>query len=71
MPRLSVREDLQRQLRDHIAIAETHPAEECPLDVCAVAAALGVGPTTLYKYGFNCDQRRRTAPERMALSQER
>ena len=53
MPRLSVREDLQRRLRDHIAIIETHPAEECPLDVRAVAAALGVSPTTLYKYGFN------------------
>jgi len=53
MPRLSVREDLQRRLRDHIAIVETHPAEECPLDVRAVAAALGVSPTTLYKYGFN------------------
>lgn len=53
MPRLSVREDLQRRLRDRIAIVEAHPAEECPLDVRAVAAALGVSPTTLYKYGFN------------------
>lgn len=53
MPRLSVREDLQRRLRDHIAIVETHPPEECPLDVRTVAGALGVSPTTLYKYGFN------------------
>jgi hypothetical protein len=53
MPRLSVRDDLRRRLRDHIAVVETHAAEECPLDVRAVATALGVSPTTLYKYGFN------------------
>ena len=53
MPRLSVREDLLRRLRDHLAVAEAHTAEERPLDVRSVAAALGVSPTTLYKYGFN------------------
>jgi hypothetical protein len=53
MPRSSVREDLLRRLREHLAVAEAHPAEECSLDVRGVAAALGVSPTTLYKYGFN------------------
>jgi hypothetical protein len=53
MPRLSVREDLLRRLRDHLAVAEAHAPEERPLDVRSVAAALGVSPTTLYKYGFN------------------
>lgn len=53
MPRSSVRQDLQRRLREHLAVAETHPPEECPLDVRGVAAALEVSPTTLYKYGFN------------------
>jgi hypothetical protein len=53
MPRSSVREDLLRCLREHLAVAEAHAAEECQLDVRSVAAALGVSPTTLYKYGFN------------------
>lgn len=53
MPRSSVREDLQRRLREHLAVAETHSPEECPLDVRGVAAALGISPTSLYKYGFN------------------
>lgn len=53
MPRASVREDLLRRLREHLAVAEAHSSEECPLDVRGVAAALGVSPTTLYKYGFN------------------
>lgn len=53
MPRSSVREDLLRRLREHLSVAESHSAEECPLDVRGVAAALGVSPTTLYKYGFN------------------
>ena len=42
MPRSSVREDLLRRLRDHLVVAEAHTAEECPLDVRSVAAALGV-----------------------------
>ena len=53
MPRSSVREGLLRRLRDHLAVAEAHAAKACPLDVRSVAAALGVSPTTLYKYGFN------------------
>jgi hypothetical protein len=53
MPRSSVREDLLRRLREHLAVAEAHPPEECALDVRAVAIALDVSPTTLYKYGFN------------------
>jgi hypothetical protein len=53
MPRSSVRDDLLRRLREHLAVAEAHPAEECSLDVRGVAAALGVSPTTLYKYAFN------------------
>lgn len=53
MPRSSVREDLLQRLREHLAVAEAHAAEECPLDVRSVAAALSVSPTTLYKYGFN------------------
>jgi len=53
MPRASVREDLQRRLREHLRVAETLPMEECPLDVRSVAVARGVSPTTLYKYDFN------------------
>lgn len=53
MPRSSVREDLQRRLRDHLAVAEAHAEEQRPLDVRSVAAALDVSPTTLYRYGFN------------------
>jgi hypothetical protein len=53
MPRVNVRDQLHRRLRDHLAIAEAHPPSEMPLDVRSVAAALRVSPTTLYKYGFN------------------
>ena len=53
MPRLSVRDQLHRRLRDYLAIAEAHTPDETALDVRSVAAALGVSPTTLYKYGFN------------------
>lgn len=38
---------------EHLAIAETHPPEECSLDVRSVAAVLRISPTTLYKYGLN------------------
>jgi len=38
---------------EHLAIAETHPPEECALDVRSVAAILRISPTTLYKYGLN------------------
>ena len=53
MSRQSVREELKRLLMEHLAVAETHPPEECTLDVRSVAAFLRVSPTTLYKYGFN------------------
>jgi hypothetical protein len=53
MPRVSVRDQLHQRLRDHLAIAEAHTPDETALDVRSVAAALGVSPTTLYKYGFN------------------
>jgi hypothetical protein len=55
MPRVSVRDQLQQRLRDYLAIAEGHGPDEKALDVRSVAAALGVSPTTLYKYGFNND----------------
>jgi hypothetical protein len=53
MSRPSVRDELKRRLMEHLAVAETHPPEECTLDVRSVAAFLRVSPTTLYKYGFN------------------
>ena len=53
MARSSIREELKRRLRDHLALAETHPPEECPLDVRSVATALRISTTTLYKYGLN------------------
>ncbi len=53
MARSSIREELKRRLRDHLALAETHPPEECPLDVRSVATALRISPTTLYKYALN------------------
>ena len=40
---------------EHLAIAETHPPEECALDVRSVAAVLRISPTALYKYRFNRD----------------
>ena len=46
---------LQQRLRDYLAIAEGHAPDEKALDVRSVVAALGVSPTTLYKYGFNND----------------
>lgn len=55
MPRVSVRDQLRQRLREHLAIAEAHTPAETALDVRSVAAALGVSPTTLYKYGFNGD----------------
>ena len=55
MPRVSVRDQLRQRLREYLAIAEGHAPDETALDVRSVAAALGVSPTTLYKYGFNGD----------------
>jgi hypothetical protein len=53
MSRLTLGDGLKRRLMEHLAIAETYPPEERPLDVRAVAAVLRVSPTTLYKYGLN------------------
>jgi len=55
MPRVSVRDQLRQRLREYLAVAEAHTPDETALDVRGVAAALGVSPTTLYKYGFNND----------------
>jgi len=57
LARSSIREELKRTLRDHLALAETHPPEECPLDVRSVAAGLRISRTTLYKYGLNREMR--------------
>ena len=64
MSRPSVQDKLKRRLMEHLAIAETYPPEERPLDVRSVAAVLRISPTTLYKYGLNrqinaADQRQR------------
>ena len=53
MSRLSVHNELKRRLMEHLAIAETYPPEDRPLDVRSVAAVLRISPTTLYKYGLN------------------
>jgi hypothetical protein len=53
MSRPSVQDTLKRRLTEHLAIAETYPPEERPLDVRSVAAVLRISPTTLYKYGLN------------------
>lgn len=50
MPRQSQQEELTTALHTYLAIAEKHPPEEYPLDGRSVAKALGVSPTTLYKY---------------------
>lgn len=55
MPRTSMRAELQQRVREHLAVAETHPPSQCPLDVRSVAIALAVSPTTLYKYGLNAE----------------
>ena len=53
MARSSIREELRRRLSEYLAVAETHPPEECRLDVRSVATALRISPTTLYKYALN------------------
>jgi repressor LexA len=53
MSRPSIHDELKRRLMEHLAIAETYPPEERPLDVRSVAAVLRISPTTLYKYGLN------------------
>ena len=52
MPRQSQREELTATLHSYLAIAEVHSPEAYPLDCRSVAKALGVSPTTLYKYQF-------------------
>src|SRR5258708_4423339 len=53
MSRPNVRDELKLRLMEHLAIAETYPPEDRPLDVRSVAAVLRISPTTLYKYGLN------------------
>ena len=53
MSRSSVREELKRRLMEHLAIAETHPPEECAARCAERGCRSRVSPTTLYKYGFN------------------
>lgn len=48
-----MREELERRLREYLAVAQAHVPDQYPLDVRSVSAALRVSPTTLYKYGFN------------------
>ena len=50
MPRPSQREAVTEQVRAYLARGEVLSAEECPLHVRNVAAALQISPTTLYKY---------------------
>jgi hypothetical protein len=50
MPRQSQQEELTTALRTYLSIAEQHSPEEYPLDGRSVAKALGVSPTTMYKY---------------------
>jgi predicted RNase H-like nuclease (RuvC/YqgF family) len=50
MSRQSKQEELTAALHSYLSIAEVHTPEEYPLDCRSVARALGVSPTTLYKY---------------------
>lgn len=50
MPRQNQQEELTTALHTYLAIAEKRSPEEYPLDGRSVAKALGVSPTTLYKY---------------------
>src|SRR5579864_6195535 len=50
MPRQSQQKELTAALRAYLTEAEKHSPEEYPLDGRSVAKALGVSPTTLYKY---------------------
>lgn len=60
MPRQSQQEELTMALHIYLAEASEHPPEEYPLDGRSVAKALGVSPTTLYKYRLQ-EQIRATA----------
>jgi hypothetical protein len=50
MPRQSQQEELTTALHVYLVTAEKHTSEEYSLDVRSVAKALGVSPTTVYKY---------------------
>jgi len=52
MPRQSQQEELTVALYAYLATAEKQSPEDYPLDGRSVAKALGVSPTTLYKYRF-------------------
>ncbi len=82
MPRQSKQEELTAALRVYLSAAEAHSPEEYPLDCRSVARALGVSPTTLYKYQLQEDisaaeQRQRERDEqtsktpRCTISKER
>jgi len=53
VPRRSQREIVRQKVRDYLAIAEAHSADEHPLDVRSVASRLNISPTTIYKYQLN------------------
>ena len=48
-----MRKELERRLREYLAVAQAHTPDQYPLDVRSVSAAIRVSPTTLYKYAFN------------------
>jgi hypothetical protein len=50
MPRKNQQEELTAALHMYLAEASKHSPEDYPLDGRSVAKALGVSPTTLYKY---------------------
>src|SRR5258708_19563541 len=50
MPRQNQQEELRTGVHTYVVIDEKDPPEEYPLDGRSVAKALGVSPTTLYKY---------------------
>lgn len=53
MPRASQREAIAAEVERYLAQAELASAEDHPLNVRAVAAKLGISPTTLYKHHFD------------------
>jgi len=55
MPRRSKEEEIRSSCKEYLVTAETHTAEEYPLHVRAVAEALKVSPTTIYKYKLDVE----------------
>ncbi len=53
MPRSSQRELVTEQVQQYLARGEVLSADECPLHVRNVAAALQISPTTIYKYDLD------------------